>query len=159
MTKNILLVLLTALSFNIYCGYDYNDFDRSINDGKVNEIKRLIAQGADVNDKGHRGYRPIHLAAMSGNAEIIKLLLNAGADINAKTDAGSTPLHEVAELSQVSAPSKLKPVLELLLKSGADKNIEDKSGRTAAYIAQEHRKPQVADTINNYQPQAQAQNQ
>ena len=36
---------------------------------------------------------PLHLACISGNADIVKMLLDKGADLRAKTNELMTPLH------------------------------------------------------------------
>ena len=38
-------------------------------DGNVSEVRRLVAEGADVNMTGEEGWRPLHLAAHEGRVE------------------------------------------------------------------------------------------
>ena len=62
-------------------------------------------------------WRPIHLAAYSGNAEMIEQLLNAeSVDVNATTESGLTPLH-------IAAIRGCKDVAVALLEAGADIEI------------------------------------
>lgn len=53
----------------------------------------LIERGADINAETERGRKPIHLAAMGGDAEVLGLLLRKGAEATARTPFGDTPLH------------------------------------------------------------------
>jgi ankyrin repeat protein len=57
-------------------------------------VKALIARGADVNLKNHRGTTPLMTAVMSrgSTVENVKLLLAAGADANARDNEGKTAL-------------------------------------------------------------------
>lgn len=61
--------------------------------GHPRDLKWLLENGADVNQKGEFGMTPIHYAYMGGNGENIQILLNAGADPNIRCDAGLLP-HE-----------------------------------------------------------------
>jgi len=59
--------------------------------GDLDGVKRLLAEGADVNTREHRfTCTPLMLAFQEGHAEVVKALLEAGADVHAKTDAGHT---------------------------------------------------------------------
>lgn len=52
--------------------------------GEVETVKKLIAQGAEVNAKTRHGATALFYAADRGNVEMIKALLERGADINLK---------------------------------------------------------------------------
>ena len=47
----------------------------------------------DVNAKDLSLMSPLHLACISGNADMVKMLLDKGADLRAKTNELMTPLH------------------------------------------------------------------
>ena len=56
-------------------------------------VKKLIAEGADVNmRKPDDGSAPLHVAVFVCNIEILKELIAAKADVNAKNNKGETPL-------------------------------------------------------------------
>jgi ankyrin repeat protein len=59
----------------------------------VSKVKRLLAEGADLNGVDENGFTLLSSAASRGHVECVTILINAKADVN-KTDAyGWTPLH------------------------------------------------------------------
>jgi ankyrin repeat protein len=60
---------------------------------KIDTVRLLIKNGANVfvQDKAHS--TPLHLAAYTGSSEIVSLLLERGADINVLDESYKTPLH------------------------------------------------------------------
>ena len=91
--------------------------------GDVGAVRRLIADGVNVNAKDYYGKTALHVAAETGHEKVAALLIEAGADMEVKTpisgrgfsDYGSTPLLLAAHWGHTS-------VAELLINSGADVN-------------------------------------
>jgi hypothetical protein len=83
----------------------------------VEQVKALLAKGADVNAKSPYGATPLFFACDRSNVEIVKILLDAGADPNVQdTFYKATPLGW--------ALGKKNPeVLRLLVEKGA-KEVE-----------------------------------
>jgi len=65
--------------------------------GSIDEMRLLLAHGADVNALGEHGYLPIHDAVEQDRVDAILWLMKNGALIDAKNDAGMTP-GELAEV-------------------------------------------------------------
>ncbi len=90
----------------------------------IDEVKRLIRDGVDVNGKfdigPNRGLTPLILAVKWGKADIGKLLIDAGADLNVTMD-GLTLLH-IAALCFYD--NEAKAVTELLIAKGLDVNAK-----------------------------------
>jgi len=82
------------------------------NSGRLEEVKRLLNEGADVNARAMNGMTPLILAAWMGHTEVVELLLRHGADINAKTNTGSTALKLATERGH-------EKIVALLRKYGA----------------------------------------
>ena len=53
----------------------------------------MACKGADVNEKGWRGYTALHFAAKEGAKHVVEVLLGARADVDAREELGQhTPL-------------------------------------------------------------------
>ncbi len=65
---------------------------RAIHSGDLDQIKRHLYWGTDVNQPDPDGDYPLHVAARRGRVVISKELLSHGADPNAENLAGATPL-------------------------------------------------------------------
>ena len=97
--------------------------------GDIEEVSRLIAQGADVNAKDNDGITALYIASETGHAEIVSLLLAARADVNAKHDNGMT--------TQMAASYRgHSEIVSLLLAAGADVTATFNDGMTAISLAE-----------------------
>jgi len=60
--------------------------------GDLDEIKRLVAHGIDINEGDYDKRTAMHLAATEGHTEVVEYLLRHGAKANIMDRFGSTPL-------------------------------------------------------------------
>lgn len=81
--------------------------------GDVEELTRLLDDGAHVNLGDYRGSTSLCYAAEVGQIETMRILLARGADLRAANDDGQMPLYGATCGGQVAAA-------ELLLSRGAD---------------------------------------
>lgn len=97
--------------------------------GDVQQVQRLLAAGAAVNEAQVDGTTALHWAVERNDPAMVRLLLQAGAgaDINNRTDA--KPM-------QLAALNGNAEILSLLLNAGADVNApQTLNGDTALMIA------------------------
>jgi len=116
----------------------------AVTKGDIEQVKKLISEGADVNAENSRIYNrtPLHIAAYEGHKDIAELLISIGADIGAKDIEGCTPIYwavvrgnkEIVDLlitadadvsdapifSVMSARNSNRDIVELLIKAGAN---------------------------------------
>jgi ankyrin repeat protein len=98
--------------------------------GKVETLRQLLAEGADVNGKSDTGATPLHAAATWGHRDITELLLSKGADVNARADGGSMPLRITESTSRCH-----KDVSALLNKKGVGADAKAGNGMTPLRLA------------------------
>ncbi|MDE0807602.1 MAG: ankyrin repeat domain-containing protein [Longimicrobiales bacterium] len=64
---------------------------RHVPDGWIPAVQYLVEEhGADVNDRDHNGYSPVHHAAARGDNELILYLVSLGADVTLVSRTGQT---------------------------------------------------------------------
>ncbi len=130
-----------------------NPLSLAVSNDDIEEVKNLIAKGADVNgrEKNSKNTTPLFLAVENGNAEITETLLNFGAKINARDDEKQTPL---MKLDEDATPE----LVRLLIKHGAKINLTDKQGNTALILAVEYGRAEVLQELINNGADVNAQN-
>ncbi|MGI9338077.1 MAG: ankyrin repeat domain-containing protein [Gammaproteobacteria bacterium] len=72
---------------------------KAVMSGDADEVKRLIAGGADVGGKDDKGWTPLHHAAQSRRIDIALALIQGGAhlQVDSRTGDGRTPLQIAVE--------------------------------------------------------------
>ena len=132
--------LITAIATVLLVGCGNLEADRelfdAVSDGNIENVKKHIDAGANVNAKDNGGNTPIHLHLhpYHGNAPdkaIIKILLENRADINAKTENGFTPLDFAIHIER---RKKLNNEISDLLRSQGAKSGAETSLVVAASL-------------------------
>lgn len=92
--------------------------------GDMAEVKKLVAEGKNVNEKKPFSKKtPLMYAVENNRLDIAKLLLTKGAEVNDADTLGDTALLKAAENTNVD-------ILKILLKNGADVNATNSNGDT-----------------------------
>jgi len=97
-------------------------------DGDLAEVKRLIAEGADVNaaDQEHTvKWTPLIAAASGGDVQVVKVLLENRAKVNATDSHGYTPLY----YALWTDGNNSEEIVRALIASGADVNKRSPSDK------------------------------
>jgi ankyrin repeat protein len=119
--------------------------------GDLKTVRRLVTEGADINEEDAVGGTPLHLAARGGHAigphscrteaddrpAIVAAMIELGADVNARDrrprvpggSSGWTPLLVALHHGQFKTA-------RVLLEHGADANIKSDQGMTALEMAE-----------------------
>jgi ankyrin repeat protein len=113
----------------IYCAVAFagtpalaSDLTDALKARDVDQVRRLLAAGANVNEKVQRDY-PLNVAATFGPAEMVAMLLDAGADIEKPGRDGLHPLHNAVAMGH-------REIVAQLVEKGANVNSTDRLGRT-----------------------------
>lgn len=98
-------------------------------DGTAADVLRLLAEGADVNERDEWGQTPLMYAATADNVDTMRVLLNARAEVDAVTPAGWTALMYAAR------DARTGEAVRLLLEHSADLERRNAQGSTALDLA------------------------
>ncbi len=105
-------------------------------DGNVEEVRRLIRAGSDVNLQDRGGWTPLHFGAQARSAAVCEELLAAGAAVDIRDNYGNTPLWRAVFESRGDGSA-----IVVLRRAGADPHLENKSAVSPVGLSR---------TIGNY---------
>lgn len=95
----------------------------------VEEVKKAIDTGVDINQKNNNGFTPLLIAVKEYNLEIVKYLVSQGADFKLKNNDGFDALI-------IATHGNFKNIFEYLLSQGADITTTDpRNKRQPIHIA------------------------
>mmetsp|Transcript_38554 Transcript_38554/g.96568 ORF Transcript_38554/g.96568 Transcript_38554/m.96568 type:complete len:196 (+) Transcript_38554:226-813(+) len=111
--------------------------------GSSADVKRLLEEGEDINEKANSGLTPLMCAVKTigpkpGDDQLVQLLLDNQADVNAVDILGDSALHvAVAQIESLNEllPKGFDKIVEMLIKGNADINMVDKLGQTPLHRA------------------------
>jgi ankyrin repeat protein len=99
--------------------------------GSADDVRLLVAAGADVGAVDTLGQSAMYLAAQQGHAGVVEALARAGADCNQVDTGGTTPL-------RIGSSNGHLRCVEFLLKQGADVNKVTNDGNTPLFMASQN---------------------
>jgi ankyrin repeat protein len=105
-----------------------NIFD-AINNDSLEQLKKAIEEGDDVNKANSNGFTPLLIAAYRGHLDVVEYLVGKGADVNQANNNDVTPLFFAAQ------EGHLEVVQHLLKQRGIEVNKADNDGATPLYVA------------------------
>ncbi|WP_231575100.1 ankyrin repeat domain-containing protein [Bacillus sp. B-jedd] len=104
---------------------------RAAEHGDLDEIKRLISDGADLNAQDSEGRTAVMIATYNNDVEAAKLLIEAGADVNIRDNMKNNPFLYAGAEGYID-------ILKLTIVAGADPHITNRYGGVAIIPASEH---------------------
>jgi len=109
---------------------------------RVEQVRRSLEQGLDVNKADADGRTAIMMAAFEGYTEVVEVLLDHGADVDQRDTVGRTAL-------MYASSGPFPQTVELLIEHGADVDRADTAeGWTALmFAAAEGHQPVVATLL------------
>ncbi|XP_045030800.1 uncharacterized protein LOC116924688 isoform X1 [Daphnia magna] len=115
----------------------------------INEIKRLIKIGYNVNDKDKDGRNALHYLCQDNSSsnlvEAIKLFIDTGIDAKEKDNDEWNALHY---LCRFNSSSDLRDAIQMLIKHGIDANEKTNDGcNTLHFLCQNHSTSNFIDVI------------
>ena len=139
-----LLVLITIAISVVFAGTPFadtinNDLDadliKAAFSGELQEVKRLLEKGANVNAKRDNGITALMGASIEGHQEVVELLLAKEADVDAKVyffghTSGATACDLASEKGH-------KEIVKLLVRAGAFHEEKAEAVREAKVAAPE----------------------
>ncbi|XP_051762511.1 BRCA1-associated RING domain protein 1 isoform X2 [Ctenopharyngodon idella] len=84
--------------------------------GDVEEVRKLLALGADPNLKDNAGWTPLHEACNLGHLGVVEELLQQGALLNTPGYQNDSPLHDAVRNGHIA-------VVKLLVERGASQSV------------------------------------
>lgn len=138
-----------------------NPLIRAVQEGKPEDVVRLLGEKVDVNVRDQSGGTALMWAVALGRKDIVQVLLDHKADPEAATPDGATPLMAAAAAgypavvrllldkgAKVNARDSLfgntplmwaaraghEEIVRILLNAGADVNIANKEGKTVRQL-------------------------
>ncbi|XP_071111393.1 uncharacterized protein [Haliotis cracherodii] len=120
---------------------DCEDLYVASGDGNLEEVKRILSRGVDVNCRWRGSMTPVILAAYYGHRDVLELLVGEGADVSLVDEDGDNTLHWACRGGDMET---VKFVLSLHV---VDIDARDNDGLTAASWARLMRHTRVADLL------------
>jgi ankyrin repeat protein len=111
----ILLFCLAQVSFTQVTSTQLME---AISEGKTDEVKELLDNGADANEITNIGATPLIHATWGKDISIVKLMVEYGADINQNTERFGCALN-------VAASVGVGEIAIYLIENGANLNSQD----------------------------------
>jgi len=97
--------------------------DRIWNASSMEQVRLLLAHGADLKAKTPKGENALYLASVAGRVPLMEFFLAKGLPVNMRTNEGKTPLYGALLYGR-------KDVVSLLLEKGADPNVISKENQS-----------------------------
>lgn len=116
-------------------------------DGAIAAV--LMEAGANPSAQNNQGITPLMAAASADSAEFVWLLIDAGVDIHVRASALDEPPHGGANALMFAAASGGDKAVFAMVLAGADVNATNYEGETAADLAAEDGRDDIASVLRS----------
>lgn len=113
-----------------------SDLDRAVYIEDLDQVRDLLARGADPNEENEDGKTVLFMAVEDGTTEIARELLSYKADADHRSKSGKNPLFAIDD----ETPEEL---VRLLIDAGSDVGVKDSEGLSVLMHAAENASPKV----------------
>lgn len=168
------LALMLISIFCLLAGTEDNRLFTAISQGKVDDVKHALLQGADPEAiNPDTGCTPLAAAVRTGNKDVVDLFFLIESNVNLKDKKGLTALYHAIAAKKIGMVkllldhkakineednSKVTPLMyavdndqleitKLLIEKGADLNARDKNGTTALIYAVAQQKKEMVKLL------------
>lgn len=116
--------------------YNNSPLHLAVKEKKLDCVKYLLENGANINDKNKDGQTPLFIAYDNNDKDTLHTLIRYNANINDTNNDGETLLFLAVKDNDIE-------LVKFLINSDADLNVKDKDGSTPLMIASHERYFQV----------------
>jgi hypothetical protein len=113
---------------------------QAIINGEIDQVKKLLSSGVDINFKNRMGRTPLHTAMLLDKWEIVDFLLSKDPDLNAQENQGRTPLFIAVEKEQMK-------YVEMFLAKKVDVNAVSRGGQNALTMSRSKGNKDMTDLL------------
>ncbi len=113
-------------------------------EGKVDVVKTLLDQDADINSRNASYNTPLHIAAFNGNIEVTRLLIERGAEVDSRNYVGWTPLLKASQAGHVE-------ISRMLIDRGANVNARKYDYWTPIHFSAYNGYPELVELLLEHQ--------
>ncbi|WP_208730882.1 ankyrin repeat domain-containing protein [Leptospira bouyouniensis] len=103
---------------------------QAVENGNLEEVKILLAQGASINAKDSLGNSSLIKAVDEEEMELTKFLIQKGANVNLRNTMGETALYRAVYRGNLD-------LVKLLVKAGAETKVKTVGGISISELAEE----------------------
>jgi ankyrin repeat protein len=138
MKKNLFFTIICCMVYQT--AVSAMNLQEAARNGNIEQVRALLAAGANPNLQNEAGNTPLRWAAGHGHQEIVKMLLDNGANVNQQNGLGWTPL-------RVAVYKGHQAVVKMLLDNGANVNQQANSGWTPLHGAAQNGHQEIVQML------------
>jgi len=117
----------------------------AVSAGDIDRVRKLLAAGADCNERNGEGATALMLAAYAGRLDLVKILIDAGADVNATDERGWGALMKAAYNAELDRG--FADVAQALIDAGANVDAPIGFGVRPLMLAAGYGETAVVETL------------